>query len=225
VTTPFLPSREELRFREAQKTLSNYREMIEGQLAQVPRDLSPEERAALQTQFEKLPDVRDAIINIRRANRLYEVEIAFPQVARRSLVVAVASAIEEQARVFCDALHTFRALPLRWNDLKGNTLDRLHTYAFKLAGLSAPPATLWERALWLHEIRNCIVHANGDVARSRDAKSLRAMVGKFAGYDIDAQGQILLHEAGGRLAVDVFTHLFTILYQEAKLPGTVLPNL
>ena len=87
-----------------------------------------------------------------------------------------------------------------------------------MAGLPGPAPTEWQRAKWLEQIRDCIVHANGDVAKSRDAKSLRALVRKVPGYDIDAQGHILLHETGGSFAWDVFSGLFNHLYKEAKLP-------
>lgn len=219
-----LPSGEELQFGEARNTLDSYRRMFETQIATLPRDLSPEDLAALAGQFKTLPAVRDAMISIYRANRRHQVDIAFPQVARRFFVVAVVSAMEEHAHAFSNALREQKALPLRWTDLRGNTLDRLHAYAFKLAGLKPPPAELWERARWLEQIRDCIVHANGDVARSRDTKSLRGMAGKFDGYEVDARGHIVLHEAGGRHALNVFATLFMILYQQARLPGTTLPR-
>ena len=38
-----LPSKEELEFRELESTLRSYRETIEQQLAQLPKDLSPDE--------------------------------------------------------------------------------------------------------------------------------------------------------------------------------------
>jgi hypothetical protein len=216
-----LPSPERLRFDEAKRMLGNYRRMIETQLAQLPRDLSPEEVAALGGGLEKDPKIRDAILSIYRTHRKAEVETAFPQVARRSFVVVVVAAIEEHAHVLCDALHASKVLPLRWSDLHGNTLERLETYAVKLAGLAAPPAELWERAESLQEIRNCIVHTNGDVSRTRDSgKSLRAIAAgkKFEGYDIDAKGQVVLQKEAGDLALSVFALLFTILYAEAKLP-------
>ena len=172
-------SREELAFREARRTLRGYHTMIEEQLAKLPRELTADELKP--GPFPQTKEIQGLLILLRTAARRQEVDVTFPQIARRAVIVTIVSEVEDQAKAVCDALHAFKKLPLRWNDLKGNTLDRLHAYAFKLAGLAAPGPDVWESARWLEQIRDCIVHGNGDVARSRDSATLRAIVGKVPG--------------------------------------------
>ena len=220
MTTPeFLPSEAELSFSEARATLRTYRELVEEALANLPVDLTAEEKADFRAQIHGDPSLGNAMVEIHELFRRKGVA-ATTQFAYRSFILAVASATEEQARVFCDALQVPKGLSKCWKDLRGtNPLDRLATYAFELAGLRKPPETLWLAARSLEQIRHCIAHANGQVTGSRHEANLRALVGKVPGYGIDEEGRIVLDEASGQHAIDVFSHLFYHLYEHAKLPG------
>jgi hypothetical protein len=211
-------SREEIAFRETQRTLRSYHTMIEDQLAKLPRDLTADELRG--SPFPQPEEIRGLLLVLRKAARQVEVDVTFPQIARRSFIVTIASEVEDQTKAVCEALHAFKSLPLRWNDLKGNTLDRLHAYAFKLAGLAAPPADVWQKARWLEQIRDCIVHGNGDVARSRDADALRKLVGKVPGYSISDGGRVRLTADTCAFFVDVFSALFEHVYAQADFAGT-----
>lgn len=211
-------SREEIRFREAHRTLRSYREMIEEQLAKLPRNLTAEE--LLPEPFPQAEEIRRLLLVLRKAARQLQVDVTFPQIARQALIVTVVSEMDEQAQAVCEALRVTKGIPIGWKDLRGNTLDRLHAYAFKLAGLAPPPPDLWQRARWLEQIRDCIVHANGDVARSRDATSLRRIVGKVPGYDIDANGRVRLTAETCAFFIEVFSELFGHVYAQAGFAGT-----
>lgn len=211
-------SREEIAFRETHGTLRSYHTMIEDQLAKLPRDLTAEELRG--SPFPQPEEIRGLLLVLRKAARQVEVDVTFPQIARRSFIVTIVSEIEDQAKAVCDALHVFKKLPLGWNDLKGNTLDRLHAYVFKLAGLAAPPADVWQKARWLEQIRDCIVHGNGDVARSRDAATLRAIVGNVPGYSISDGGRVRLTAETCVFFIDVFAALFEHVYAQANFAGT-----
>ena len=218
-TLEFLPSEAELIFGEARATLRTYRELVEEALARLPVALAAEEKAAFRAQIGGDPSLGNAMVKIHELFRRKGVA-GTVQFAHRSFMLAVASATEEQARVFCDSLQVPNGLSKRWKDLRGtNTMDRLAEYAFELAGLKKPPETLWLAARSLEQIRHCIAHANGDVTASRHELNLRALVGQVPGYGIDEEGRIVLDEASGRHAIDVFSQLFYHLYEHAKLPG------
>lgn len=223
VDTPsFLHSEAELTFGEAHGTLRTYRELAEEALGNLSVTLTAEEKAAFQARVRgDDPRLGKAMVEIHELIRGKAVA-ATVQYAHRSFILAVASATEEQARVFCDALQVPKGVAKRCKDLPGtNTLDRLAEYAFELAGLPRPPDTLWSAARSLEQIRHCIAHANGQVTGSRHEENLRAIArgGKVPGFAIDDEGRIVLDEACGRHTIDVFSHLFYHLYEHAKLPG------
>ena len=224
-TPQFLPSEAELSFTEARVTLRNYRKLVEEALAKLAVDLTAEEKAGFKAQIHgDDPRLGDAMVEIHELFRRKGVA-ATTQFAHRSFILAVISATEEQASVFCNALQVPKGLSKRWSDVKGTSpLDRLAEYAFDLAGLQKPADTLWLAARSLEQIRHCIAHANGNVTVSRDEVNLRALVGKVPGYGIDAEGRIVLDEATGQHAIGVFSHLFFHLYEHAKLPGIPLPT-
>lgn len=222
VDTPeFLHSEAELTFGEAHGTLRTYRELVEEALGKLSVTLTAEEKGAFQAKVRGDPRLGNAIVEIHELIRRKAVA-ATVQFAHRSFILAVAAATEEQAWVFCDALQVSKGLSKRWKDVPGSSaLDRLAEYAFELAGLPRPPDTLWSSAKALETIRHCIAHANGQVTGSRQEENLRVIArgGKVPGFGIDDEGRIVLGEACGQHAIDVFSHLFYHLYEKAKLPG------
>jgi hypothetical protein len=215
--------------------LSEYRRTIENLLQQIPREVSAEELTSelakpwvdeLARRRGRSMSSQDYAFVVRQrleANldaRRPHIEITFPQFWRRFFVVAVMSAFEDHTDVFCQALRESRGLRIGWKELWGSVLDRLHSYAFKLAALPSPPPWMWEQARWLEQIRDCIIHVNGEVGRSRDAGTLRALTGKFPGYAVDERGYIQLKEEGGEFALGIFRNLFLWLYLQADLPGS-----
>jgi hypothetical protein len=223
-TSDFLPSEGELSFGEARGVLRDYLGVIEEALAKLQVELSGEEEARLRAQFPSSPSLGAAMVRIHQKYRRDEVNRAV-QFAYRSFIVIVASTLEVQARTFCDALLTHKELSDRWKNLGGsNALDRLNKCAFELGGIVKPAEPWWLAAKSLEQIRDCIVHANGEVAGSRNESNLRALVNQVPGYGIDSEGSIVLDEAIGRHAITVFTHLFFHLYEHAKLPGIPLPT-
>jgi hypothetical protein len=225
MTTPdFLPSEGELSFTQARAVLRDYLEVIEEVLRSLQVELSAEEEARVRAQAPADPSLSDAMVKIYQMRRRDEVKRAF-QFTYRSFIVIVASTLEVQARTFCDALLTHKKQSDRWTDLGGsNALDRLNKCACELGGLVKPADQFWLAAKSLEQIRDCIVHANGEVTGSRNETNLRAIVNQVPGYGIDAEGSIILDEAIGRHAIVVFSSLFYHLYEHAELPGILLPT-
>ena len=214
-----LSSPEESRFREAQVALLLYREIIEKALAALPRELSEEEKNS----YRFVPEeVRASVVGWVEKQKRTQVEVAFPQMARYSLVVLIFSMMETQAHYFCDALLALKTLTLRWIDLRGDVLERLHVYAVKLGKLGTPNSDTWQEARSFEHIRHCIVHADGEVARSQYQKHLRQLVGKMPGYGIDDAGRISLSAETVLHAIQVFSTLFNHFLKEAGFPEQVI---
>ncbi len=98
-----------------------------------------------------------------------------PPILYMSVVIAAASVLEQELRGVCQALRDALKLPLSFNDITGSLLERFKKYAVNLAGL---PIELqdsdWQDILAVYEIRNCLVHAGGDLGAFGKADVIRA---------------------------------------------------
>ena len=98
-----------------------------------------------------------------------------PPILYASAVIAAASVLEQELRGVCQALRDALKLPLSFNDITGSLIERFRKYTINLAGL---PIDLqdsgWQDILAVYEIRNCLVHAAGDLSAFARADVIRA---------------------------------------------------
>ncbi len=98
-----------------------------------------------------------------------------PPILYMSVVIAAASVLEQELRGISQALRDTLKLPLSFNDIAGSLIERFRKYAVGLAGL---PVGLqesdWQDILAVYEIRNCLVHAGGDLHAFAKADVIRA---------------------------------------------------
>ena len=98
-----------------------------------------------------------------------------PPILYTSVVIAAASVLEQELRGISQALRETLKLSLSFNDIAGSLIERFRKYAVGLAGL---PVDLqdsdWQDVLAVYEIRNCLVHAGGDLHAFARAEVIRA---------------------------------------------------
>jgi hypothetical protein len=98
-----------------------------------------------------------------------------PPILYTSVVIAAASVLEQELRGICQALREALKFPLSFNDITGSLIERFRKYAVSLAGL---PVDLqdsdWQDIIAVYEIRNCLVHAGGDLSAFAKADVIRA---------------------------------------------------
>lgn len=98
-----------------------------------------------------------------------------PPILYMSVVIAAASVLEQELRGISHALRETLKLPLSFNDISGSAIERFRKYAIGLAGL---PVNLqepeWQDILAVYEIRNCLVHAGGDLRAFAKADAIRS---------------------------------------------------
>jgi hypothetical protein len=195
-----VPSETELSFYEDLSTFARFNELVEQRLSVLPGEAFPE--------IDRLPEA------LRRRLRA-DVTLRWPRLGRYSAIVTGMMLFEEHGDALCEALHRERGLTLRLAHVRGdNLLVRFHRYVCRVAGLPSPDG--WYRLRALHSLRNCIVHANGRVSRSREAGKLRMLLGHVDGYTI-VEDRILLTLESARFATGVLISVFTSLYNAANL--------
>lgn len=98
-----------------------------------------------------------------------------PPILYTSVVIAAASVLEQELRGICQALREALKLPLSFNDITGSLIERFKKYSVNLAGLPIDlQESVWQDVLAVYEIRNCLVHAGGDLSAFARAEVIRA---------------------------------------------------
>ena len=88
----------------------------------------------------------------------------FPDITRKSFIVTLLIALDDQFKVYCEILREATGQKLKWNDLKGSALERFITYSEKVCGIkSVCDDLVRQKVAALTEVRNCIVHNNSSI--------------------------------------------------------------
>jgi len=144
----------------------------------------------------------------------------FPRSLRYSYIVLLFLVIESELVGLCDDIKERRGIPLRANELKGDTIARTKSYLRKLAGLALLDDQLWLAVEDLGKVRNCIVHALGKVELSNDQGRLRELATKNIGLSISGdgypdEGLLILTAEYCKSATQNVQALFTALFDLA----------
>ncbi len=139
----------------------------------------------------------------------------FPPILHSSIIISVAILLEQEMRGFCRALIDALDLKLKFNDLSGTVLERLRTLTTKVAQLELDPANVrWDDTVGLFEIRNCLVHAGGDLTEFQRAQTVRAF-GARHGTPKCSETSIRIDSATSKLALEIASDFLDGIYSIA----------
>jgi hypothetical protein len=137
------------------------------------------------------------------ADDFLELGEELPTVLRYAVLTAADTASEAFLNRTCDAYVEVSGARIRVTDLHGAGIHRARDYLKKVAGIQFPDdRPIWTTVVRLHELRNCIVHAEGVVAPSR--KELRKWSANIPGLGISDHGVVSLDAAFTKVALDAY---------------------
>lgn len=94
----------------------------------------------------------------------YMIESIYILLYRRSTLVSIYSFLEHSMDRLCRHLYAINTYPVKVDDLKGEGIVRAKDYLEKLAKVKFDALNgEWSQLANMNKIRNCIVHADGDV--------------------------------------------------------------
>ena len=132
---------------------------------------------------------------------------------RYSFVVLVHIVFETKIRDFCSRIQRDLKLPeIAVTDLRGSTIDQTKMFLTRLAGIRAQDFPEWQQLRTLQKVRDCIVHAFGHVAESRDETFLRQLATKTDTISIDDDGRIAFTKAFCQQHLAALQTLFNRLF-------------
>lgn len=98
-----------------------------------------------------------------------------PSILYTAVAISTASLLERELRGIAEALQEALELKLSFGDLKGSLIERFWKYTVRLAMLlDDVPEAQWQEVKAVYEIRNCLVHAGGDLSQFRGSSVIKA---------------------------------------------------
>jgi len=92
----------------------------------------------------------------------------FPRILRNSFLVSACSLLEFEMDVFCKKLEEGQQIPISWNKLTGDKLERVKNYC-KLVKLELSyNGQIWQEINRYYKVRHCIAHTSGLLKKLTD---------------------------------------------------------
>ena len=139
----------------------------------------------------------------------------FPDITRKSFIVTLLIALDDQFKIYCEILRTATGQKLKWNDLKGSALERFITYSEKVCGLR-PICDDSTRQLLegLIEVRNCIVHNNSSIEGFSKTKIIQRFAREIKGVEVE-EGYISIDFAACNTCAGIVLRFMEDAYRSA----------
>lgn len=116
----------------------------------------------------------------------YRIEELFMKNFRYSMIVAIYSFCETTLNDLCYYLYRSKGLLLQLDEVRGEGIERAKLYLIKVCLINFPEKDHdWQEILKLNSIRNCIIHAEGDVDDMKSPAKLRNIIKNTKGIALD----------------------------------------
>ena len=167
--------------------LRKYLAVMEVQIQEVRRS----ERAAIETDRPQNGDDEDLQLFWNQQQALEDLfDRDLCPAMRYSFIVLLHTVLETRLRAFCREVQRERSIPVTLGDLRGSPIDQACTYLGKLAALGVGNLPDWQQLRTIQKVRDCIVHAYGYVAESRNEKDIRQLASQNMNLTIDGDGRL-----------------------------------
>lgn len=108
----------------------------------------------------------------------YNVLLSMSVLIRHSLFTSTYSVLETFLNDLCSTLKEERNLVIEINDLNGAGIFRAQTYLSKMIHVSFPSShRSWQRICNYNRLRNCLVHADGQLSKDSNKQLLKFING------------------------------------------------
>jgi len=146
----------------------------------------------------------------------YIIESIFLHTFRYSALVSIYSLIETSMSTLCRHLERREYLTLKLSDLKGKGVERARLYLTKVCHITFPDSSHeWSEIQKLNKVRNCIVHANGNIERVRSSDKLRSIIKDTKGLKIERKRILIIEKVYLDNAITWAENFLQKLYEES----------
>lgn len=144
-----------------------------------------DEQAAEEEEEEEVPPDIKYELNEYFVEEYYVIERVFLRTFRYTIVVAVYSLLETCLNRLCHHLCNSKKLHLLLEELRGKGIERAKLYLAKVCSIDFPEVSNdWNQLQKLNKIRNCIVHAEGNIHNVKSPGTLRNIIKNTKGLEL-----------------------------------------
>lgn len=138
----------------------------------------------------------------------------FPEILHSSLTVSAVMLLEHELRGIAQALHDALGLHLGLRDLAGSLVDRFRKYVTGVARLSMSlEDQSWQDLNGIVELRNCIVHTNGDLQDFTRRSFVKQLSARYPQIEI-SDGYVSLSRDSSVVILGVMGHFLRSVYSD-----------
>jgi len=192
--------------------IQDYFDMIEGQLDAVrkleekkipqnpPPGLSEEEYADWQSEISWFEE---------------RYERDFPSKVRYSFLVLLYIIVETRLRDTCNEITKRKNLVFEESDFRGSAIERVKIFLNKAVKIPACRQETWQGLKDFQKIRDCIVHTNGQIEKSKKPKRIKELCTKDIGL-LDDAGTLIVKREYCTKALKIAQEFFDQMLQAAE---------
>ena len=142
-------------------------------------------------------------------------EESFAEILNKSFIVALVICLEKTIGDYCDEFQVQLRHDIGWKEFRGNVLERFKTYTKKFLKLDLKlDSTLWKDLNGLFALRNCVVHADGNLNNFTDAPKIREF-SKRHYLSIDSAENIAISLQTCESCLEIAKSFFEIIFEYA----------
>lgn len=120
------------------------------------------------------------------ADEFHRINRIFLRAFRYSAIVTIYCLLETSMNSLCNLLKQMKGLSIELDELRGDGIERAKLYLSKICDIKFPENSHeWSQIQKLNKIRNCIVHADGDIWRVRSPEKLNNIVKNTRGIILE----------------------------------------
>ncbi|MBC3959666.1 hypothetical protein [Morganella morganii] len=109
----------------------------------------------------------------------------------KSTLVSLYSCLEHNFNDFCNICQRIKGSNISVTDFNGDGIHKAKKYLTKLMSIDFSPSREWQFLMDFNKVRNCIVHANGDINKMTTAATLQFIVGNTKNLSLNNGNMII----------------------------------
>lgn len=155
---------------------------------------------------------------------LYEdrYEKDFTSKMRYSFIVLLHIVFESRLRESCNEIAKRNEIKLKENELNGGPIERAKNYLTIVAHIEIKNHQVWQAMTDNQKIRDCIVHTNGNVSKSKNSMRILEIGKKGIGITVE-DGDLYISSKYCSFALDALRKFFDDIYDSAGF-GAAFPD-
>ncbi|QLV00765.1 hypothetical protein HV284_06565 [Escherichia marmotae] len=135
-----------------------------------------------------------------------------PNIFNKSALVSLYSCLEHNLNDYCNICQRIVNTNISVTDFNGDGIHKVKRYLTKLMDINFGLSQEWQFMTEFNKVRNCIVHANGDIKKMSTAVALKDIIDKTPTLSLNNENNIIISLDYLKDTITKIRELFQWLY-------------